>query len=58
MVVEAPAEKAEGALAWVRQIMVEAMERVMACARLPVPVEVEAGVYEDWGFTPWKQQSV
>ena len=51
VVVEAPAERAEEALVWVRRIMVEAMERVMARAPLPVPVEVEAGVYQDWGFT-------
>lgn len=51
VVVEAPAERAEEALAWVRGVMVEAMERVMARAPLPVPVEVEAGVYQDWGFT-------
>lgn len=51
LVVEAPLEEAERARAWVVAAMQEAMEAVMARAPLRVPVEVEVGVYADWGIT-------
>jgi DNA polymerase-1 len=49
VVVEAPEEAALGARAWLE----EAMRRGMGAVLKEVPVEVEAGVYLDWGITPW-----
>lgn len=48
IVVEAPEDRAQEALAWLTGAMRDGMGQVLT----QVPVEVEAGVYRDWGATP------
>jgi DNA polymerase-1 len=45
IVVEAEAEKADTAAAWLKSAMVEAMAPLIA----PVPVEVEVKIGQTWG---------
>lgn len=52
IVVEAPEEGAQAALGWLVRAMREGMEMVLP----EVPVEVEGGVYLDWGVSPRQEE--
>ncbi|WP_036270342.1 bifunctional 3'-5' exonuclease/DNA polymerase [Meiothermus rufus] len=52
IVLEAPRDVVEGVALELVCCMKEAMQEVLNGR---VPVEVEAGVYEDWGVTSWRQ---
>lgn len=48
LVVDAPEEEAEEALAWLTTAMKEGMGNILQ----GVPVEVEGGIFHDWGVSP------
>lgn len=52
IVVEAPEEEAQRALDWLTGAMREGMGLVLP----EVPVEVEGGVFRDWGVSPWQEE--
>ena len=53
LLVESVEETAKENLEILTELMRKAMEEVL---RKQVPVEVEGGIYEDWGITPWKTE--
>jgi DNA polymerase-1 len=54
VVLEAPEEGAKEYLETLTALMRRGMEEVLGGA---VPVEVEGGIYRDWGATPWEEES-
>ena len=52
LVLEAPEEGAREYLEALTALMRQGMEEVLGGA---VPVEVEGGIYRDWGATPWEE---
>lgn len=54
LVLESPEEGARENLEALTALMRQGMEEVLGNA---VPVEVEGGIYRDWGATPWEEEA-